>query len=647
MNQIFRPSRRSVKSDKGSEKPLHHNSITPKTAIALPPKRVIKALYDYDPDPSNTQELGFSKGDFFHVVSRENDTDWYEACNPLVPNARGLVPVSYFEIIGKTERESAGSAASGASNIIPLHDSGYSEKSSHSRQDSTAGAPPRGHTRMSSMSRSSRSMVYGRVQYDFAAERPDELTAKAGEYIVVVAQSNPEWFVAKPIGRLGGPGLIPVSFIEIKDMSTGQTVTDVQGAITRAQVPKVEEWKRIVSDYKESSIPLGKFEVANGASAQREMERMSLSNASQHQSINGPSPNQNQNQNQNQPLQQRNGNPSTQSTHDRYSQRNLYAPVSASVPRYCFENDKYWYIIECQLEDGRHWELSRYYQNFYDFQIALLQEFPKEADSNGGTRILPYMPGPVTYVTDAISNGRRESLDDYVRKLLALPPYISKCHLVRELFAPREGDYELDPHAAGEDYRLSTSSQQSSAADSLSRTTSRQSSRGQINGPPGRGPGPMGPPQSRAGHQRGQPSQSGMNGVPRGQHHRDPSDYHPNAHINRQPSNLTDVSVNSSGTHRSTPATSAPSQSTTSAAASGAVRFKIWLGNDCRAIRVPSEIGFQQLIDKVKDRFGIEDEIMIQYKDESTGGFADMFSDRDLDMALTKIPKLTFYARYV
>lgn len=257
------------------------------------------------------------------------------------------------------------------------------------------------------------------------------------------------------------------------------------------------------------------------------------------------------------------------------------------------------------------------------------------------------MPGPVTYVTDAISNGRRESLDDYVRKLLALPPYISKCQLVRELFAPREGDYELDPRAAGEDYRLSSSSQQSSATDSLSRTTSRQSSRGQTNGAPGRGPGSMGHAQPRAGHQRGQPSQSGANGAPRSQHHRDPSDYHQNTHINRQPSNLTDASVNSSGTHRSTPANSAPSASTTSVAASGAVRFKIWLGNDCRAIRVPSEISFQQLKDKVKDRFGIEDEIMIQYKDETTGSFAEMFSDRDLGMALTKIPKLTFYARYV
>lgn len=243
--------------------------------------QVIKALYDYDPDPSNTQELGFSKGDFFHVISRENDTDWYEACNPLIPNARGLVPVSYFEIIGKTERQSTGSAASGASNTVPLHDSGYSERTAHSRQESNV--ERRGHTRMSSMGNGSKAMVYGIVQYDFNAERPDELDAKAGEAIIVIAQSNPEWFVAKPIGRLGGPGLIPVSFIEIKDMQTGQPVTDVQGAIARAGVPKVEEWKKMAADYKNSSITLGKFEVSNAGSAQRGPERASLSNGSQQQ----------------------------------------------------------------------------------------------------------------------------------------------------------------------------------------------------------------------------------------------------------------------------------------------------------------------------------------------------------------------------
>lgn len=35
--------------------------------------------------------------------------------------------------------------------------------------------------------------LYAIVQYDFHAERPDELEAKAGEPIVVIAQSNHEW----------------------------------------------------------------------------------------------------------------------------------------------------------------------------------------------------------------------------------------------------------------------------------------------------------------------------------------------------------------------------------------------------------------------------------------------------------------------
>lgn len=246
---------------------------------------MIKALYDYDPDPGDSQKLAFAKGDFFHVIGREDDTDWYEACNPLIPSARGLVPVTFFEIIGKTERQSGGSTVSGTSSTAPPHDSGYhSEKAGHhARQDSNATARNPGHIRMSSIGKGSGAMVYGIVQYDFNAERPDELEAKAGEAIIVIAQSNPEWFVAKPIGRLGGPGLIPVSFIEIRDMTTGHAVPNAQDAVTRAGVPKVEEWKKMAADYKNSSITLGKFEAtsATATSMQRDLERMSLNNGSQ------------------------------------------------------------------------------------------------------------------------------------------------------------------------------------------------------------------------------------------------------------------------------------------------------------------------------------------------------------------------------
>lgn len=35
--------------------------------------------------------------------------------------------------------------------------------------------------------------LYAIVQFDFQAERPDELDAKQGEPIVIIAQSNHEW----------------------------------------------------------------------------------------------------------------------------------------------------------------------------------------------------------------------------------------------------------------------------------------------------------------------------------------------------------------------------------------------------------------------------------------------------------------------
>ena len=519
---------------------------------------------------------------------------------------------------------------------------------------------------MSSMSKGSGAMVYGMVQYDFNAERPDELEAKAGEAIIVIAQSNPEWFVAKPIGRLGGPGLIPVSFIEIRDMATNEPVPDAQAAVARAGVPKVEEWKKMAKDYKDSSITLGKIEAA---STQRDMERMSLNNNNNtttnnngHQPYNYSngssqvgvrtaliSPGALTHSLQSQVYHQRNAsrsNPNGYNRQSSQSSRQLLAPISASIPRYCFENDRYWYIIECVLEDGRHWELSRFYQDFYDFQIALLREFPKEADSNGGTRILPYMPGPVTFVTDAISNGRRESLNDYMKKLLALPPYISKCQYVRELFAPREGDFELDPRAMGEDYRLSNGSQQSSATGSLSRTASRQSSGGPTNGT-NYPPGSMGPPHHRISHQRSNTSVPATNGASSGyQSHRGPQDYHSQAAINRQPSSLTQASGTSSGTHHSTPATSAPNTSSTNVAASGALKIKVFFEDDLIAIRVPSEITFQQLREKLKDRLKIQDDIIVQYKDEPSATYAELLSDRDLDVALGRNPKLTLYVGY-
>lgn len=197
------------------------------------------------------------------MISREDDSDWYEACNPLIPDARGLVPVSFFEVIGKNERDSGGSVDLPKKDF-DHHDSGFSDRSPVPVAVPDPSPNKFAGFRMSALGKGQGAMVYGIVQYDFQAERPDELDARAGEAIIVIAQSNPEWFVAKPIGRLGGPGLIPVSFIELRDMQSGQAVTDPLDAVRRAGVPKVEEWKKMTAEYKNSSITLGKIESGPG-----------------------------------------------------------------------------------------------------------------------------------------------------------------------------------------------------------------------------------------------------------------------------------------------------------------------------------------------------------------------------------------------
>jgi bud emergence protein 1 len=270
----------------------------------------------------------------------------------------------------------------------------------------------------------------------------------------------------------------------------------------------------------------------------------------------------------------------------------------------------YWYIIECQMEDGRHWELSRYYADFYDFQIALLEHFPEEAGNKGKPRTLPFMPGPVAHVTDAISNGRRQSLDEYIRKILSMPPHISKSQLVRQLFAPRPGDFEIDPNALGDDYRLSGASQQSSQNEA-SYSASRQSSNSQVNGAGGYGG--MYPP-GHPSHQRGPPVPQ-MGGP----------------FLRNAASTLTQASATSSNK---------------AANPGGAMKVKVFFQEDIIAIRVPSDIAFQPLKDKLRDRLKINEDIAIQYRDEPTNTLQDLDDDNDLETALQQNPKLTLTVNF-
>ncbi|CAG8562194.1 6814_t:CDS:2 [Rhizophagus irregularis] len=390
--------RRSVTKDKIST-PIAIPTKAPPSI--LPPKKVIKALYDYD--ANGPKELSFSKGDFFHVVGNENDPDWYEACNPAT-NKQGLVPVSYFQVLEKVGRMSG----------TPLLDSSYNF-------GVTGGNKPQ--------------PLYGIVLYDFVAERPDELDAKAGEPIIVIAQSNHEWFVAKPIGRLGGPGLIPVSFIEIRDHSTGRAIENVQELMDKSVVPKVEEWKKMTQDYQENSISLGRLDFSKDVKlAPIGMDPVNLSPVTFDKLINGDD--------------NRNSDASdTLPVNEGY----INDIISASVESFHFKDDKYWFVVRVEMATGRFRFLYRLYEDFYEFQIALLNKFREEAGRTGKQRILPFMPGPLSYVNDMITSQRRTDLDVYVKELLTLPGYILSDPLMNDLFGLKSDDVETDnPRQPGE-----------------------------------------------------------------------------------------------------------------------------------------------------------------------------------------------------
>lgn len=473
-------------------------------------------------------------------------------------------------------------------------------------------------------------MVYGVVMYDFKAERPDELEAKEGEAIIVIAQSNPEWFVAKPITRLGGPGLIPVSFIEIRDMGSGQAVADPHEAVRAAGVPRVEEWKKMAAEYKNGSIALGKLESNSQQTLQQGMERMSIQSRSGQNGygmVSSEVPPQLREHDVDRRKQSHSRSGSVAQPNG-YRQSNraearLLAPINASVPRYCFANDIFWFIVECQMDDGSYWELSRLYQDFYDLQIKLINAFPMEAGQvEGVERTLPYMPGPVTYVTDNITNGRRANLDEYIKNLLKLGPHITRSDLVCDFFKPKEDDYEIDPNISADGYRLSGTSQHSTDP---SGGASRQSSIGNLQ-------------QSHHSHSQSQ------------------SSFH---NHQRQTSKAASLSAGQPGMQRNNSSmtqgsVSSANTNTVTGTGVGAHKIKVWFEEDnCVIIRMPAYFRFGDLYKKLQERRALEkgvapqdvaaEPLLVEYRDETDGQYYSIGDDEQLEDAVSRSPKLVLW----
>ncbi|KAJ6627492.1 hypothetical protein B0H10DRAFT_1869727 [Mycena sp. CBHHK59/15] len=410
--------------------PVPLPSVSKPPSAILPPQKVIRALSAYRPEAP--QELPFKKGDFFYVLRDvDNQGVWYEAHNP-VSGARGLVPKAMFEEFNKNSASLRTASVAGPGQMLPTP----------TPQPQFDVPPPKSPVKSQ--------VFYAIVLHDFFAERADELDAKRGDAITVVAQSNREWFVAKPIGRLGRPGLIPVSFVEIHDPATGKAIPDVNALMDRGDLPKVEDWKRTMFNYKQNSIPLGVVDSP--------LNRDSVPNSPfmpQYSPVTPPEP----------AINVQGPSPHDQS----YPNGSLQPPpetpdmlpagilLSADVVSFHYEMDEYWFRVDAvfqpyaspgqSLPPAKALILFRVYNDFYDFQVSLLETFPREAGRQPPhPRMLPYMPGPAQDVDDALTATRRNDLDEYVHNLCDLSnsgaKYILEHQVVREFLALKPGDVE-------------------------------------------------------------------------------------------------------------------------------------------------------------------------------------------------------------
>lgn len=612
--------------------PLPLPSISKPISASLPPQKVIRAINSFR--PTAPTQLPFEKGDFFYVTGDpDNYGPWYEAHNP-VTGARGLVPKNMFEEFCKSPNPIRSSRISvgPSSPVSPL-------------------GPPKSPKSPKS------SVFYAIVIHNFTAERTDELDAKAGDPISVVAHSNREWFVAKPIGRLGRPGLIPATFVQVRDPVTNAPILDIDALIDRGDLPEVEDWKRAMISYKQNSIALGVIEDPKSL----------VMNSPYAPSL---------------PASQPAPTSSTTPLPDGIL-------LSASVVSFHFESDEYWFRVdaifqpyafdESSLPMAKQLVLFRAYHDFYDFQLHLLDAFPNEAGREpSSTRILPFMPGPSSEVNDQVTATRREELDAYLQQLCALnsmgASYILEHQLIRDFLALKLGDveHEIDPRyndlnalAAGEanqeivDGYSVTQDFDEEVRDTLGdmKLSDRDDrSDGSYYGedltPP-----TQAHPLHHPGHQRsstltsirhnGSQSQASPmgsfheNGASRGSASSDSHlpNYKPSPPSSMHSSQPSSRTRSSSAAHNNlnAPPVSAENPQT------AFVRIKIFVVDDLIAIRVHPKVTHSELMKKVQGRLGTYI-TTLQYRDSLSNELVGLENDGDLREWLDRTAKHVLYA---
>lgn len=88
------------------------------------------------------------------------------------------------------------------------------------------------------------------------------------------------------------------------------------------------------------------------------------------------------------------------------------APGPTAVTSFDFEKGRFRYTLDVLMIDGKHWRLRKYFEDFYDFQISLLESFSSYTEFIGEQQILLWTPRPMPNMT-----GRRRGTTEVPQKL--------------------------------------------------------------------------------------------------------------------------------------------------------------------------------------------------------------------------------------
>ncbi|RCK56127.1 Bud emergence protein 1 [Candida viswanathii] len=207
------------------------------------------------------------------------------------------------------------------------------------------------------------------TKYPFTAETDNELSVNKGDILKLLDRLNNGWLLVKFIDRVQSPGLIPATYVDIavNDPVNPVTLNWLQCVLT--------DDKNIVDELSYLDLQFNKVE-------------------SKFVTIN-----------------------------------NKPYPIQASISNFLLYNERYWYRLDIEYSDKSKSYICRYYQDFYNLHIKLLDlmdKIQKNSDIDAKSLKLPKLPEPIPTTK---SNDEGELISMLLKRCNDLNVYINKLML--------------------------------------------------------------------------------------------------------------------------------------------------------------------------------------------------------------------------